>query len=376
MEWIPELDNITAWICFGIFLFMAFIQLFWTLYFYLRIAFHKHKHSENKPPVSVIIAARNEEDNLFKLLPRVLNQEYPEFEVIVVNHQSSDDSSHILKALARENKHLKIIELERNKHLRSGKKLPLTIAIKGAKYEHLLFTDADCKPATVNWISLMVEQFSTKKEIVLGYGPYRKTPGLLNRIIRLDTAMVALNYLSFAKGKVPYMGVGRNMGYTRSLFLKNDGFKSHYSIQSGDDDLFVQEAARKRNYSVCIHPHTFCYSEGEKKWSDWFKQKSRHYTTTERYRVIKKLLLGIYPLSLILLYTSFVTLYLLGGLSWTALSTLGFIVLLKWFIQGKALIKLSEKGFIWALPVWDLFYVLFTPIVYYTTDKSIDKKWK
>ena len=91
MEWTPEFDNIAAWICFGIFLFMAFLQLFWSLYFYLRVAFHKHKHSKNKPPVSVIIAARNEEDNLFKLLPRVLNQDYPEFEVIVVNHQSSDD---------------------------------------------------------------------------------------------------------------------------------------------------------------------------------------------------------------------------------------------------------------------------------------------
>ena len=376
MEWIPEFDNISAWVCFGVFLFMAFIQLFWTLYFYMRVAFHKHKTIGNTPPVSIIIAARNEEDNIFKLLPCVLNQDYPEFEVIVVNHQSSDDSSHILKALAREHKHLKIIELERNKHLRSGKKLPLTIAIKGAKYEHLLFTDADCKPATVNWISLMAAHFSTKEQLVLGYGPYKKEPGVLNKIIRLDTVMVALNYLSFAKGKVPYMGVGRNMGYTRSLFLANNGFKSHYAIQSGDDDLFVQEAARKKNYTVCIHPHAFCYSQGETTWADWYKQKSRHYTTSERYGVIKKLLLGIYPLSLILFYASFVSLYWFGGMSWTALSSFGFIVLLKWIIQGKALSRLSEKGFIWVFPLWDLFYVLFTPIVYYTADKSIDKKWK
>lgn len=376
MEWIPEFDNISAWVCIGVFLFMAFIQLFWTLYFYMRVAFHKHKTIGDAPPVSIIIAARNEEDNIFKLLPHVLNQDYPEFEVIVVNHQSSDDSGHILKALAREHKHLKIIELERNKHLRSGKKLPLTIAIKGAKYEHLLFTDADCKPATVNWVSLMAAHFSTKEELVLGYGPYKKEPGVLNKIIRLDTVMVALNYLSFAKGKIPYMGVGRNMGYTRSLFLANNGFKSHYAIQSGDDDLFVQEAARKRNYTVCIHPHTFCYSQGETTWSDWYKQKSRHYTTSERYGVIKKLLLGIYPLSLILFYASFVSLYLFGGMSWTALSSFGLIILLKWIIQGKALSRLSEKGFIWVFPLWDLFYVLFTPIVYYTADKSIDKKWK
>lgn len=373
-----ELEPSTLMEYFILYSFLAFcvLQLFWVFYFYTRIAFHKHKKSDHFPPVSVIITARNEEDNLFRLLPSVLEQNYADFEVIVVNHQSSDDSAHILKAFARQYPRLKVIELERSKHLRNGKKLPLTIAIKGAKYNHLLFTDADCEPSSKLWLEQMANQFSEKKEMVLGYGPYRKEKGMLNRIIRLDTVMIALNYLSFAKGGVPYMGVGRNMGYTKELFLKNNGFKSHYAIQSGDDDLFVQEVAKKRNYTVCLTPNAFCYSEAKKSWGEWYKQKSRHFTTTSHYGVIKKTLLGIYPLSLILMYISFAILCLNYFLSYWVIGVFAGVVTLKWIIQGRALAKLAEKDFAWIFPFWDVVYAVLAPLIYYTSEKSTEAKWK
>jgi cellulose synthase/poly-beta-1,6-N-acetylglucosamine synthase-like glycosyltransferase len=342
------------------------------------LAFHKESEGPNEKniPITIIIAARNEEDNLFHLLPKILAQDYPEFEVIVVNHQSSDDSSHILKAFQRQYPNLKVIELERSKHLRNGKKLPLTIAIKGAKYEHLMFTDADCEPNSKNWLSLMSNKFTDKKEIVLGYGPYKREPGLLNRLIRLDTAMIAANYLSYAKAGAAYMGIGRNMGYTRSLFLSVNGFKSHYALQSGDDDLFIQEAAKKGNYDICIHPDSFSYSESKKTWADWYKQKSRHFTTTAHYSVIKKLLLGIYPLSLLLLYTTFLTLCIHNQLCWISIGVFSFVTVIKWVIQGRNLLRLKEKGFVWIFPMWDLVYSLMAPIMFYTTERSTQNQWK
>ena len=378
MQLLPNSEDLFTWIVFILFCVFAFFQLWWVIFIYARLAFHKEGGITNEEhlPVSIIIAARNEEDNLFHLLPKILTQDYPNFEVIVVNHQSSDDSSHILKAFQRQYAHLKIIELERSKHLRNGKKLPLTIAIKGAKYEHLLFTDADCDPASKNWLKLMASKFSPKKEIVLGYGPYKKEPGLLNRLIRLDTVMIASNYLSFAKAGIPYMGVGRNMGYTKSLFLSVNGFKSHYALQSGDDDLFIQEAAKKRNYTICTDPESFSYSESKKTWSDWYKQKSRHFTTTEHYRVIKKLLLGIYPLTLLFFYASFITLCINYQLCWLSIGVFSFILLLKWIVQGRILVKLREKGFVWIFPFWDLFYAVLAPILYYTTEKSTQNQWK
>lgn len=376
MKWINDVDNALLVFITIFFLCCVGLQLFWTLFFYLRLAFHKTQNLKQTPSVSVIIAARNEEDNLFQLLPKILEQDYPDFEVVVVNHQSIDDSSHILKALQRAYEHLKVIEIERSKHQMHGKKLPLTVGIKGAKYDHLLFTDADCEPSSRYWIREMAGQFCEKKQIVIGYGPYKKEKGLLNRLIRLDTSFIALNYLSFALARAPYMAVGRNLAYTKKMFYAVDGFKSHYGLQSGDDDLFIQDAANKRNYTICLNDGAFCYSEAKKTWEEWTKQKARHFTTTERYRVIKKLLLGIYPTSLLFSHISFVSLLIIGGWNNWMAGAFVFLLLLKWFVFGRCFIKLREKGFIWALPFWDLFYALLAPILFYTAEKTNKYTWK
>src|SRR5690554_3619654 len=207
--------------------------------------------------------------------------------------------------------------------------------IKGSKHVILLLTDADCKPASDQWLKQMAGKYTPKKKIVLGYATYRKTPGFLNKVIRLDTTFIALNYFSFAKSGIPYMGVGRNLGYTKEVFMNNSGFKSHYSIQSGDDDLFIQEVAKKKNYTITLSPSSFCYSGSEKTWEDWVSQKSRHYTTSGRYPLFKKLLLGIYPLSLILLYITLVSLIVNSWICWISLGAISFLIISKWQI-GRA----------------------------------------
>jgi len=340
------------------------------------MAFHKDKNvTENKDGVSIIIAARNESDNIFKHLPFILEQDYPNFEVIIVNHQSTDDSKFILNAYKRQYPHLKIIEIEKSPHIKYGKKLPLTVGIKGAKYEQLLFTDADCKPASDQWLRSMANHFSEKHEIVLGYGPYQKHKGWVNRLIRFDTAWIAMNYLSFAKAKMPYMGIGRNMAYTKSVFNKVEGFKSHYSVSSGDDDLFIQDAARKKNYTINISPDSYCYSQAPETWKEWMSQKSRHFTTANHYKVIKKLMLGIYPLSLLIMLVSFVTLLFDKNFVWLTLAIFTFILLLKWVILGLSMKKLKENKFIAFLPLLDIAYAFLAPAMYYLIDRKDEKKW-
>lgn len=375
-DYLPILDDSLGTYVFFIFLGFVGIQLLHTLFIFGRLAFHRNKaKQEELPPVSVIIAARNESENLHKFLPFILEQDYPEFEVIVVNHQSIDDSQYVLNALERQYPKLSTVKVERSQHLKYGKKLPLTLGIKRAKYEHMLFTDADCKPASNQWIKGMVANFSKKKQIVLGYGPYEKRKGLLNFLIRFDTAWIAMNYMSMAKSGLPYMGIGRNMAYTKTVFDKVNGFKSHYAISSGDDDLFIQEAAKKRNYTINNNPDSYCYSPAPKTWKEWFNQKSRHYTTSERYKVIKKLMLGIYPLTLILLNISFVILLLDPNFFWITLASYLLLLIIKWIILGRAMSQLNEKKFIVFMPIMDIVYAILAPTMYYAIDKKELEKW-
>lgn len=377
MKIIPELQDSFAFYTFWIFAGCVFFQLVYVILFFGRLAYKKMAvRSAAFPPLSVVIAARNESDNLYENLPKILNQNYPEFEVVVVNHQSIDDSRHLLGAMQREYKNLVVMEVERSRHLKASKKLPLTLGIKKAKYEHLILTDADCSPTSEYWLRRMSEQFTDKKQIVLGYGPYKTQPGFLNKIIRFDSTMIAVHYFSMALMRLPYMGVGRNMAYTKTVFDSVHGFKSHYAIPSGDDDLFIQEAARKANYTIQLDPDSFMYSDAKSTWETFVLQKARHYATAPRYRVFKRWLLGIYPLTTLLLVISFVTLMLEP--EWRIHAGIGFglIFVLKWWLLGKCFSRLKSPGYIALLPFLDIVYVLVTPFFYYSTLQKGSSSWK
>jgi cellulose synthase/poly-beta-1,6-N-acetylglucosamine synthase-like glycosyltransferase len=353
------------------------IQLYYVFYVFLKLAFFKKASKINTEiiPISVIICARNESDQLFLNLPKILEQNYAEFEVIVVNHQSIDNSKEILEALSKQYSKLKIVEIQNNKHLRAGKKLPLTIGIKAAKYEHMLFTDADCIPSSSMWIHHMSSKFNSKN-IILGYGPLNTHPGFLNKLIRYDTAWIGINYLSMALHKRPYMGVGRNVAYTQDTFFNTNGFKSHYSIASGDDDLFIQEATKnKENYTVQIDPESYMFSPAKRTLQEWIKQKSRHFSTTPKYKFIKKLLLAIYPISLILAWISFVSLILQEVYTFYIVAAMFLLYAIKWLIQGKCLLQLQEKKFALFFPFWDMFYALFIPLLYTVAKNKKNATW-
>lgn len=281
-------------------LLVSLIQLFYYLFFYLRIASKKQYVSDKLPPVSVIISARNEYENLKNFLPSVLEQDYSTYEVIVVNDASDDESYFYLESLNKKYNHLKHINIKRDDKFIRGKKLALTLGIKAAQYEYLLFTDADCKIMSNDWIRRMISSYNDETEIVLGYGGYIKKKGFLNKIIRFDTLFIAMQYFGFAKAGYAYMGVGRNLSYKKSLFLKNKGFASHINLISGDDDLFVNENATKKNIAVNTSAHT--RSVPQNTFFSWVKQKKRHQTTFSRYKAKHKFLLSMEPLSRALFY--------------------------------------------------------------------------
>jgi glycosyltransferase involved in cell wall biosynthesis len=343
------------------------IQLFYYTVFFSRLAFFKpqKKTQSQQHPVSVVVCARDEDENLARNLPGLLVQKYPTtHEVIVVNDNSVDDSKYILQELKKTFKSLHIVELTQEAKLIKGKKYPLSIGIKEAKHEVLLLTDADCVPASENWIQKMQEGYHNGIELVLGYGAYNKHPGILNKLIRFETFHSALQYLSYAIAGMPYMGVGRNLSYKKDLFLRNKGFSSINHIPSGDDDLFVNKNASASNTAVVIDHDAITLSMPRQTFSSWMKQKQRHYTTSKYYKSRHKFLLGLYSFSHFLFYPLFAVSALFY--QWQlALILFGVRFLLQALVWYKSMKKLNE-GDLWPwflfLDIWSFFYyILFLP---------------
>ncbi|MBO4777082.1 MAG: glycosyltransferase [Bacteroidales bacterium] len=289
-------EAIKFWFCIFL-IVVTSIQILFYLFFYIRICCVKRKETKttSEEPVSVIICARNEEENLKQFLPLILEQKYPKYEVIVVNDSSEDDSEYVLKDFLEKYPHLRVSTIKKDEKFSHGKKLAITVGIKAAKYDKMLFIDADCYPQSDQWIRLMQQEFCDKHEIVLGYGGYIRKPGFLDKLIRYDTYSIAVNYLSFAHAGLPYMGVGRNLAYTKNVYDHSSKFSTHYHIKSGDDDLFVSEVGNRNNTSICLNPNSFTRSEQVSSFRNWKFQKRRHLTTSPRYKFIHKLLLCLEP---------------------------------------------------------------------------------
>lgn len=295
----------------SLFLLMAFIQFFYWGFFYSRLAFYKEKRKNSKAgPVSVVICAKDEAENLKKYLPVILNQHYSDYEVIVVNDCSEDNTSEVLEEFKQKYPHLRTTSIKKDEKFTHGKKLALTIGIKAAKNEWLLLTDADCVPETPDWIAGMQKNFTNDTSVVLGYGGYFHKKGLLNNYIRNDTLYTAIQYLSFAMAGVPYMGVGRNLAYRRSVFFENKGFSSHVKLASGDDDLFVNQIAGKKNTKVEFNAKNHTRSEAKNTFQKWANQKKRHLTTGKHYYLRTKWLLGVELFSRVAFYMFFIGLML------------------------------------------------------------------
>lgn len=361
-------------------IFFLFVQILYYIIFYSRIFSTKSVNgNDEKPPVSVIICAKNEADNLKEFLPSVLEQNYPNYEVIVVNDSSEDSSIEILAEFRRKYEKLYFTNLEENPNFIHGKKLGITIGIKAAKNEFMVFIDADCHPVSENWLNSIIQTYTDKTEIVLAYGGYNRKRGLLNALIRFDTLFIGMHYLTFAKSGVPYMGTGRNLSYKKSIYNKQKGFSSHYHIMSGDDDLFVNKAANRRNTKACLLSESITRSVPKNKFKDYIKQKRRHLSTGKYYKFSHKFLLGGEILSRFFFYVA-----LLLSLSFKIkIELVVSIFVLRLFIQlivlGKAKNIFKEKGVLLLTPFFDIIIPLINLRVFISNlfiKNSKVKSWK
>ncbi len=345
---------------FSIFTLVTAIQLFYYLFYYLSVYVFKTPALETKKqPISVIICARNEAENLRNFLPAILEQDYPDYEVIVVNDCSEDNSYDILGKYLMQYPHLKISTVNKDPKFTHNKKFAQFIGIKAAKNEILLFTDADCQPESDKWIEAMTSHFNDKITFVLGYGGYLNEKGLLNKYIRFESMTIAMQYLGMAIRGIPYMGVGRNLAYRRSAFFGNKGFGAHNHVISGDDDLFVNTNAKKKNTCVEFRKIAHTRSIPGSGIKEWITQKKRHLTTAPYYKFRDKLLLIIEPATRILFYTAFITLLSFSFLWPIVLAVFGLRFITQIAVFSLVQKKLNESG----LLIYSVFFDIFSPVI-------------
>lgn len=363
---------------FCLFIAIVVVQFLYYIVVFGKFSFAKPQMATPKRiPISVIVCAKNEEENVRTLIPLLIKQNYPQFEIVLIDDASNDDTLEIFEEFAKLHSNIKLVKVENNEAFWGNKKYALTLGIKAAKHEYLLFTDADCIPFSQDWIANMSSQFTMHKTIVLGYGAYEKIAGsFLNKIIRFETLLGATQFLSWAKLGKPYMGVGRNLAYKREEFFKVRGFIDHMKIRSGDDDLFINQAAEAKNTTICYSPESFTYSKPKTSFKDWFTQKRRHVSTAKHYKIFDQNQLGIFYISQL----SFLLLpivLLVFQYQWIAVvSIIGFRYIFVWITIGFAASKLKEKDTMYWFPIIEIILVFTQLNVFISNTFSKPVHWK
>jgi hypothetical protein len=222
----------------------------------------------------------------------------------------------------------------------------------------------------------MSAHFSEKKSFVLGYGAYKKKKNsLLNALIRFETLLTAIQYFSYAKVGNPYMGVGRNLAYHKTEFFNVNGFMNHMKIKSGDDDLFINQVATKKNTSIEFSEISLTQSIPSATFSEWFKQKRRHVSTANHYKEKDQLFLGLFYISQLLFWTLFISLISLLFEWKIVLCIFGIRILTQYLVYGFSAKKLKEQDLIILIPFLDFFLIIFQFVIFITNRFSKPNHW-
>ena len=369
--------NSLSFIILIIFGISLVIQLFYHWGIFSKVAFYKRnarpKLDEELEPVSIVLCARDAYEYLIELIPVLLNQDYPNFEIVVVNDCSDDETEEYLKDLERNQPKIKPVQLKQHLNFFNGKKFPLSMGIKSAKNDLIILTDCNCMPTNDQWLRSVVNRYNNRTEIVIGYSPYIQKKSILNRLMRFDALQNGLLYLSAALNHYPYMGVGTNLSYRKELFYRNQGFISHYKTSVGDDDLFISQVANKKNTEVLIDAEDAILTTPTSSFRLWTRQKSRRYSTVSKYDNGARVMLSLFYTSQFLFYVSFIALIALCGQPAFTITNgaafyipiLLFFFLLRFgtqlFIYHKASKRLGEKGLLPGLIAYDFLFAFLSP---------------
>jgi len=335
----------------------------------------KKRQSIDKVPVSVVIFAKNCAPELKKNLPFILAQEYPKFEVVLINYASTDNTLEVLEDFKSKNNHIKILDVENNEAFWGNKKYALTLGIKAAKYEHLLFTSITSEPHSEFWISEMSKQFTKQKTIILGYSKYKKARSLGNLFVRFENLLAAIQCFSLVKSLSPYMAFDDNFAYTKDSFFKVKGFINHIKLKYGENDLFLKDAATKKNTSYTISKNSFVEKEPPTSFIKWFHLLQNKSVLKKQYKFKHQFLISFFTISKLLFYV--LGTFLFFFYPWQIMLPIVLTYfLVQFIIIGITAKKLKEPYLIFVLPFLEIGLILIQITIFIANLISKPNHWK
>lgn len=346
-------------VLFYIFVVFTAIQITYNLIFSVLLLPKKTTtNSTEEVPVSVIICVKNEAKNLMLSLPSIIAQTHKNFEIVLINYASSDNTLDIMETFKINHPNIKIVNVENNESFWGNKKYALSLGIKAATNNNLLFTTPSCRALSKNWVTTMSSHFSEEKTIILGYSKYKKEKTVLNLLVRFDNFITALQYFSWAQLGSPIMATGKNLAYNRAEFFNVKGFIKHIHIKEGEDDLFIQDAANQENTTNCILEDSFTESIAPSTFKDWFTEKTLRFSTRKHYKLKDRLLINFFSISKAVFYILAIALLFIYSYK-IILAILAFYYLLQYIIIGFSANKLKETQVIYFLPFLEIGVLLF-----------------
>jgi glycosyltransferase involved in cell wall biosynthesis len=370
------LNNPLLLTLFSVFAFSLLVQLGYFWIAFSRLAFYKTKQTKGeKASVSVVVTAHNQYNDLKLNLPFLLEQDYPEFEVMVVNDNSDDGSDELLQDMSHQHDNLSIVDLKQSLNWFKGRKFPLSLGIKSAKHEILILTDITCRPVSKEWVEEMVSVYTTKSQIVLAYSTF-DTKSKMNLWYRFSAFYDGLFYLSMAMAGKPFKGIGKNLSYKKQLFYDHKGFSSHYKINVGDDEIFINQTAKKRNTNIQLSPKSKVAVVKLISFAKWLKGEKTRILSRRFFKTGSRLLISLFNTTALLFFASFAVL-LIFGFDWMLLIPLfGLRLISQYVIFGLAAKKLDEKKLLLFSPLFEILLVIIDFFIWIGLMFGKKNKWK
>lgn len=362
-------------VVFYIFVLFAGIQIAYYFIFSSVFFAKKSSKSHSKNPISVIIFAKNSAENLRNFLPNILTQNYPNYEVVLIDNNSTDKTERVIKSFAKNHSNIRVVNVENNEAFWGSKKYALTLGIKAAKFDHLLFTEANCRPVSENWISEMSKNFSEEKSIILGYSTFAYEKSFANFLIRFYQFITSLQYLNFAKLGIPMMADGKNLAYKKTEFYNAKGYINHMKHEFGEDDLFIQDASNQINTTFTIDKSSFTECTNSSSFKNWFSIVKKKVLLKKRYQFKHRFLLGLFSVSKLFFYVLGILLVFFYPYQ-IIITIIAAYFLVQFIVIGIAAKKMEEKNLIYFLPILDISFLLIQISIFIANLTSKPTRWK